>query len=145
MAKPTYLLDVNLLLALADQNHSRHSQVLGWFSAHDLSFAVCSFSEAGFIRLAMNPAVVPQPWTAQEAVEFLEDLGKHPGYQFWPLSEDWRTIIVPLIANIQGHNQIPDAYLLGLAIEKDGVLATTDTRIGGLAGRRFKHNLLVIP
>ena len=58
--------------------------------------------------------------------------------------EDWRKIILPLIHNIQDHSQIPDAYLLSLAIQRHGVLATTDGRIGGLAGRRFKHNLPVI-
>ena len=62
--KPEYSLDVSLLIALADDSHSQHTRVVSWFSSPDLNFAVCSFTEAGFIRLAMNPAVVPQPWTA---------------------------------------------------------------------------------
>lgn len=145
MGKPTYLLDVNILVALADEDHSQHAQVHGWFGAPGLEFALCSLTEAAFIRLVMNSAVVTPPWTAQEAVEYLEALAKHPGYEFWPMADDWRSVVLPLIANIQGHNQIPDAYLLGLAIQRGGILATTDQRIGGLASGRFKQNLLLIP
>ena len=144
MDNPAYLLDVNILLALADDHAVKHDKALEWFSAPGLDFGVCVFSEAGFIRLAMNPKVVPVAWTAYEAIEFLEALAAHPGYHYWPMADDWRTLVFPFLSNIQGHNQIPDAYLLGLALHKKGILATTDKKIGGIAGQKFRKTLFIL-
>lgn len=144
MDSPTYLLDVNILLALAEDHAVKHDKVLEWFSTPGLDFGVCAFSGAGFIRLVMNPKVVPEAWTAYEAIEFLEALAMHPGYHYWPMADNWRTLVVPFLANIQGHNQIPDAYLLGLALHNNGILATTDKKIGVIAGQKFRQTLFVV-
>jgi predicted nucleic acid-binding protein len=45
---------------------------------------------------------------------------------------------------MQGHRQITDAYLLGLAIHNKGKLATLDRGIRHLAGREFAANVELI-
>lgn len=142
--EPTYLLDVNILVALAEPSHPHHGKVAKWFNTSGLAFGVCAFSEAGFVRLAMNPSVVPAPWEANEISEFLEDLENHSGYRFVPVSIRWRGFSPAFRRAVQGFNQIPDAYLLALAVEEDLVLATTDKRLKGWAGRDFSRNLLVL-
>jgi predicted nucleic acid-binding protein len=47
-------------------------------------------------------------------------------------------------ARISGHQQITDAYLLGLAIKEDGVLVTFDRGIKYMAGAEFSRNVLVL-
>jgi len=43
-----------------------------------------------------------------------------------------------------GHQQITDAYLLGLAIKQGGVLVTFDKAIQFLAGAEYGKNVLVL-
>jgi predicted nucleic acid-binding protein len=47
-------------------------------------------------------------------------------------------------ARISGHQQITDAYLLGLAIKEKGVLVTFDKGIQYMAGAEFSQNVLLI-
>jgi uncharacterized protein len=57
----TYLLDVNLLLALTDPMHVHHEQAHRWFASKgDLSWATCPLTENGFVRVASHPSY-PQP------------------------------------------------------------------------------------
>jgi hypothetical protein len=47
-----YLLDVNILIALADPNHIHHGRARGWFlSEHREAWATCPLTENGFIRI----------------------------------------------------------------------------------------------
>jgi predicted nucleic acid-binding protein len=47
-----------------------------------------------------------------------------------PTSEGWRNVFAELL----GHQQVTDAYLLRLAAANNAVLVTFDRRLEGLAG-----------
>jgi predicted nucleic acid-binding protein len=50
------------------------------------------------------------------------------------------TLTAPLRrAHINGHQQVTDAYLLGLAIKEKGVLVTFDKGIQYMAGAEFSR------
>ena len=49
----------------------------------------------------------------------------------------------PFFRRLHGHKQVTDAYLLGMAIEEDLILATFDKRIGHLAGEYAKQVLIL--
>lgn len=58
-----YLLDVNVLLAMAYTMHVHHTLVLNWFdeqrilhSPSHVTLATCATTELGFIRIASGPA-----------------------------------------------------------------------------------------
>lgn len=56
LASPRYLLDVNVLVALINQDHVHHELVREWFYASpSLAWAICAFTEAGFLRNATAP------------------------------------------------------------------------------------------
>ena len=97
---------------------------------------------AGFLRLLANPRV--GSLTVEEASQVLAALIDHPGYRFWPIEDDWATLATPFIERVFGHQQITDAYLLGLAIKEGGVLVTMDAGIKVLAGPRYSRNVLVL-
>jgi predicted nucleic acid-binding protein len=82
--------------------------------------------------------------TLTEANLVLAALASHPGYRFWPILKSWKEITAPFQDRIYGHQQIADAFLLGLAVEEDGVLVTMDKAIQFLAGKKFRKNLLVL-
>ncbi len=68
----------------------------------------------------------------------------YPGYSFWGIDESWITLTAPFAARIFGHQQVTDAYLLGLAIKMDGVLVTFDGAMRRLAGPEFNRNVCIL-
>jgi len=137
-----HLLDVNVLLALTQPSHLHHKLVMKWFGTPGLDWGLCAFSEAGFLRGSVNPKV--GNLTIEDATDILEVLLQRPGFRFWPITSGWSSIVAPFIENVFGHQQITDAYLLGIAIQEDGVLVTLDKAIRSLAGPRYVRHVLVL-
>jgi uncharacterized protein len=137
-----YLLDVNTLVALFDPGHVHHRVVARWFSSPGLQWGLCAFSEAGFLRVATNPAAGNR--TLEQATDLLKSFVNDPCYRYWPINADWASLAEPFQGRIFGHQQITDAYLLGLAVQSNGVLVTLDKAMGHLAGPRYSRNLLVL-
>jgi uncharacterized protein len=141
-----YLLDVNMMAALASDEHEHYQKAHDWFDSLTKSdeWAICPLSEAGWIRLAANPATRLGPASIRRAIEVLAEIQKLSGYCYWPITESWVTLTAPFATRISGHQQVTDAFLLGLAIKEDGVLVTFDRGLRYLAGREFAPNLLVL-
>jgi uncharacterized protein len=139
------LLDVNLLIALLEPGHIFFQKAQEWFrlSGKD-NWGVCPLTEVGFVRITTNPNFYPGPRTLEDAKTILAELADRPGYRYWPMTEGWATLTAPFAARISGHQQVTDAYLLGLAIKEDGVLVTFDRGVSYLAGAEFSKNLLVL-
>ena len=142
MPERRHLLDVNVLVALTAEDHVHHELVSRWFDAPGLQWGVCPFTEAGFLRVTTNPKIGMH--TMEEATEVLVALAEHPGFSFWPIGTGWTTLTAPFRRRIFGHQQVTDAYLLGLAIQADGILVTMDKAIQYLAGAQFSDNLLIL-
>jgi toxin-antitoxin system PIN domain toxin len=142
MSKLKYLLDVNVLIALAEPTHIHHRAVMKWFNTPGLDWGLCAFSEAGFLRVATNPKAGAH--SAEESTAVLADWASQPGYRFWPISAGWAALAAPLRERVFGHRQITDAYLLGLAVKENGVLVTMDKAIKYLAGAQYGRNVLVL-
>ena len=140
---PRYLLDVNLLLALTSQDHVHHQAVRQWFYASpSLQWAVCAFTEAGFLRNATAPR--PGQIAMGEATAILHQLAQHPGYRYQPITADWQTLCGPFFQRLYGTKQVTDAYLLGLAVREGLVLATMDKAILHLAGEQYGAYVLLL-
>jgi hypothetical protein len=82
--------------------------------------------------------------SVEESASVLATLTKHPGYRFWPISAGWSTLAAPFQERVFGHQQITDAFLLGLAVKENGVLVTMDKAIQYLAGAEYSKNVLVL-
>jgi hypothetical protein len=137
------LLDVNVLYALMARNHIHHSVVEAWFYAStEMRWAICSFTEAGFLRNAT--AVRAGQIEMAEATAILKKLAEHPGYHYLPITEDWHTLCGPFFQRLFGTKQVTDAYLLGLAVRNGMVLVTMDKGIVFLAGREFSEHVLLL-
>lgn len=139
------LLDVNVLIALTEPGHKHHRAALGWLDSFGKdNWGLGPLTEAGFVRVTTNPAYRPGPRTLEQAVEILQLIKGFPGYWYWEIDENWVTLTAPFAARIFGHQQVTDAYLLGLAIKEDGVLVTFDRGLKHMAGVEFRRNLLVL-
>jgi hypothetical protein len=144
-AKRKYLLDLNTLIALAEPDHEFHKTAGRWFQTEGKEdWGVCPLTEAGFIRITTHPKYRPASRTVQQAAAILASFAQHPGYRYWPIVNSWATLTAPFSLRIFGHQQVTDAYLLGLAIKEHGVLITFDSGFGVLAGTEYDRNLRVL-
>jgi toxin-antitoxin system PIN domain toxin len=128
-----FLLDANVLIALAWPDHEAHDRVGRWFVRHSRSgWATCPFTQSAFVRILSNPAFSRNALSPQAALDLLEANLELPGHHFWPASISLPEAAKSLERQLTGHRQVTDAYLLGLAVHRSGKLATLDTTIAGL-------------
>ncbi|MGA3263765.1 MAG: TA system VapC family ribonuclease toxin [Terracidiphilus sp.] len=141
------LLDLNVLIALTEPEHIHRQKAERWFlSTGKDNWGVCPLTEAGFIRITTNPAMQAGTITLERAIAILQALRAHPGYRYWPITdaESWVAVTARFATRISGHQQITDAYLLGLAIKENGMLVTFDRGIKYMAGTEFSRNVLIL-
>jgi predicted nucleic acid-binding protein len=142
VSKQKHLLDVNIVIALSDSDHLHHAKVMNWFNTPGLDWGLCAFSEAGFPRVSANSTV--DKLTIEQPASLLASLATHSGYRFWPISTGWSALAAPFRERIFGHLQVIDAYFLGLAVTKNGVLVTLDKAIRFMAGPQYSKKVLVL-
>lgn len=134
------LLDVNVLVAMAWPAHSAHAAVARWLLKHkDEEWATCPFTQAGFVRILSNPAFSPDALTPQDAAAVLSKNLNHTGHRFWTSDLDFNEAVRPFAGRIVGHQQVTDAYLLGLTLHNGGRLATLDRGILDLLPSESPH------
>jgi len=142
MSAKHFLLDVNILVALFDSTHSHHRIVTRWFNSPGLKWGVCAFTEAGFLRIAASTTA--GRYTLKEAADIVRSFSNDPNFTYWPIRSSWASLTEPFHGRLYGHQQITDAYLLGLAIEENGILVTLDKAFRHLAGPVYSNHLLVL-
>lgn len=142
------LLDTNVLVALFDADHVHHDLAHDWFADHhEEGWATCPLTEAGFIRVVSNPRYQPDVRPAVAADQLRMFCGSRH-HRFWPaalsIKDDGRFSL----GHARGHSQIPDVYLLALAKEMNGTLATFDRSIplAAAKGARPEHlTVITVP
>jgi len=126
----TYLLDVNVLIALIDPTHVQHEPAHDWF-AHTgrRAWATCPLTENGLLRIVGHPRYPNSPGTPAAVASILARLRDLPGHTFWPddISLTDTTRIDP--ERLLSHGQVTDSYLLALAQAHRGKLASFDRRL----------------
>jgi toxin-antitoxin system PIN domain toxin len=129
----TFLLDANVLIALAWPGHEAHERVQTWFArSADLGWATCPFTQSAFVRILSNPAFSPRAVSPQDALGALNTSVKHPAHRFWAADIAFGDAVRRFQGRLVGHQQVTDAYLLGLALHKKGKLATLDRSLAAL-------------
>ncbi|XOV73630.1 MAG: TA system VapC family ribonuclease toxin [Verrucomicrobiota bacterium] len=125
----TYLLDVNVLLALAWPDHTHHQCVHQWWSQHkQITWATCLLTQLGFIRISCHPKFTNNPTTPDIARISLSTMIKRKDHRFWAEPQDGMSNrkLFTIISQAKGHSGITDAYLAALAELHGGRLATLD-------------------
>ena len=133
------LLDVNALIALLDEEHIHHAEILDWLGrAENLphGFATCAITQLGAIRV-MSGKGYYKPVETEEVAGQLEGLTRK-GHRYLGIpapSEGairWKKI---------GSNQSTDATLLSTAVAHGCRLVTFDAGIPlpSVAGAKKEH------
>jgi len=114
-----YLLDSNVLIALATPEHSLNACAAEWFRKGH-RFATCPITQGALVRFHLRAGFDA---TADSAKLLLESISALPRHEFWP--DDASYLDLPT-TGIVGYRQVTDAYLAMLARRHGGSLATLD-------------------
>jgi predicted nucleic acid-binding protein len=98
-----------------------------------------------FVRIISNPAFSTDALAPAEALGLLERNLIHPAHEFWPDDVGLVEALGSSAPRLQGHRQLTDAYLLGLAARRKGALASFDTGLRALAGEDRATALQLVP
>jgi hypothetical protein len=140
-----FLLDVNVLVALAFPSHPSHQQAHSWFRREaGRPWATCPLTQAGFLRVASRTLGTSRE-AIRSALAGLERDCKSLNHEYWPIDADLRDLSDSQRSRLIGPNQITDMQLLLLAHSYRGQLATFDAGIRELgSGTKYASSLLVI-
>lgn len=126
----TYLLDVNVLIALVDPAHLQHEQAHAWFNrVGKKSFATCAITENGLLRVVGHPKYNNSAGAPSAVAPLLSAIRALAGHEFWA---DDISIADPAwvdVSRLSSHAQVTDSYLLALARAHKGRLATMDKKL----------------
>jgi uncharacterized protein len=139
------LLDVNVLIALHDQQHVHHEAAATWFIANARhGWASCPLTQNGCVRIMSQPGY-PNPVTVAQALAMLQPSCAHASHQFWP--DDISLLDTKRLAHdrMHGHRQLTDLYLLALAVAHGGRLVTFDAQVplNAVRGAGARHLLSI--
>lgn len=125
-----FLLDVNVIIALIDTDHSHNRDALKWFSETGMkNWLTCPITENGTLRIVSQPRYRNTEINFSVAADALRNLTSVGNHTFIP--DD----ISPLNEIAFDHEsaiasqQITDMYLLALAAQHNAELATFDRRL----------------
>ena len=136
------LLDTGVLIALCDPSHSMHGAALAWLGGVIEGIATCPNVENGAVRILSQPKYAyGMPISTTSAVFAVREIRNVTGYEFW--ADDVSLLDAEIFdANaLMGPAQVTDAYLLALAVKRDAVLVTLDTRLmlSAVVGAKQRH------
>jgi predicted nucleic acid-binding protein len=114
----TYLLDANVLIALTVVEHEHHARASTWAAKVD-RFALCPVVEGALVRFLVRVGE-----SVAAATQLLQAVHTMSRCEFWP---DRLTYVDTDLRHVRGHRQVTDAYLVGLAADRENAkLATLD-------------------
>ena len=139
------LLDVNVLVGLLSEDSEFHTSAQRWFLQNaKKGWATCPFTQAAFVRIISNPAASRNVIRPAQAIEVLETSLRFPVHEFWKDELSIAEATFTFRDFLTGHQQITDAYLLGLCQRRKGRLATFDRGIAALASASEMGHLVTL-
>ena len=126
----TFLLDVNVLIALVDPAHVQHDAAHEWFALQGhKAWATCPLTENGLLRIVGHARYPNSPGTPAAVAPLLGAVRALPGHVFWP--DDISLLDAERVdaTRLLNSAQVTDSYLLALACAHGGQLASFDRRL----------------
>ena len=137
------LLDVNVLIALLDADHSLHLSAIQWFEGAGKSgWNSCPITQNGCVRIMSHPHY-PNAFPVSVLVERLSRACSSKFHDFWPDDVSILNDGTVDAKRVHGPRQLTDIYLLALAVRHDGRFVTFDGSVAldAVHGARKQHLL----
>lgn len=137
--------DLNLLIYAVDRRSPSHKASQRWWNGVMSGTETIAFSWTvllGFVRLTTNPAVVRQPFTAEEALDYVDRWLSVPVTTVIEPTPRHASVLRDLLATTgTAGNLVSDAHLAALAIEHGAELCSADRDFGRFPGLRWMNPL----
>lgn len=139
------LLDVNVLIALLDADHSLYARATEWFSdGGRAGWASCPMTQNGCMRAMSHPGY-PNALPVRAVMERLEEATARGFHEFWPDDISLLDARISDPSRIHGPRQLTDVYLLALAVRHGGRFVTFDASVSLDAVRGAEqHHVLTL-
>jgi toxin-antitoxin system PIN domain toxin len=141
------LLDINVIIALFDPDHSFHERAHGWWAMHErYGWASCPLTENGAVRIMSNPGYSrTMQFSPGDLIGQMCQFVDSTDHEFWEDSVSLRNKAIFATDRIHSSRHLTDLYLLGLAVSRQGRLVTFDTKIPiSAVNNAEERNLCVI-
>lgn len=123
------LLDVNVLIALLDENHVHHDTAQGWLAENvRLGWASCPITQNGCIRILAQPQY-PNALGVSDAIGRLREATATSHHAFVPDDQSILDATAIDRKRLLSARQVTDAYLLALAVKHGLRFVTLDRAI----------------
>ena len=137
------LLDVNVLIALLDENHTHHAAASGWLAERiESGWASCPLTQNGCVRILSQPRY-PNALAVEEAMVRLQTAVSSPHHRF--IADDVSLLDDAVVdrRRLSGPRQVTDVYLLALAVVHGARMVTLDKSVPLSAVRGAAEDSLV--
>ena len=127
------LLDVNVLIALLDENHTHHHIAAGWLAENiRTGWASCPITQNGCVRVLCQPQY-PNTLALPDALGRLREATSMRHHLF--VADDLSILDTTAIdhTRLLSTRQITDVYLLALAVAHDLRFVTLDRAVAASA------------
>src|SRR4051794_4668362 len=112
VSAPRALLDVNVLIALLDQDHVGHQKAREWLTREiGAGWASCALTQNGYVRVVSQPRY-PSPISTAQAMNLLRQATSTEYHRYLPCDV---SLLDPSLFNadrVHGPKQVTDVYLL---------------------------------
>jgi hypothetical protein len=118
------LIDGNVLISIAVDDHEHHAVAGRWFAAQTRPLATCAITQGTVVR-----HIVRNGRSMASALAFLAAFASGANHEFWADDLPFDQVPTP---GVIGHRQVTDAYLAELARRHRAKLATFDRGLAAL-------------
>ena len=133
--------DINLWLALIDENHALHPASLRyWEENASVTKAFCRVTMLGFLRLSTQPRMLSGVLSSKQAWDFYHQFLADPKNRFLPEPPATESCFLSLtVATSLPHRLWTDAYLAAFALASGCRLVSFDSDFTRFPGLHFLH------
>lgn len=139
------ILDVNILLYLANSRSVHYRKLIEWWEgllASDERIGLPWIVIVGFLRISTNAAVFPKPLEPETAIELVDAwLAIDQVRALHPKDEHWEVLKTLLVESGTAGNLTNDAHLAAMAIGHGAVLVSCDNDFSRFKGLRWENPL----
>jgi uncharacterized protein len=141
-----YLLDINVLIALIDSDHTFHQLSHQWWNQVERPWASCPITENGLIRIMSSTAYSKNcQLTVADVTTLLSLFVSNTNHEFWHDHLSFRDQKEFRHTSILSSKHLTDLYLLALAAKNNATLVTLDQNISlSPVTSAKRENLLIL-
>lgn len=120
------LYDVNVLIAMFDDEHLHHGPTMRWHADNGANgWATCPITQNALIRVMSQPTYT-RPLTTRQVAQRLYESTLAPHHEFLPCSVSLANPTVVAFDALTSHKTTTDIYLLALAVAHGARFVTFD-------------------